>query len=108
MNACLDYRGLLIVLGACAAILFWQPVFADELSAPELVVQTGHSVGVHWTRFSPVTAWSKLGFPDRKDSGEIIATGSNDGTVEKFGIRLNSARSASCGLEMARALRRWP
>jgi WD40 repeat protein len=55
---------------------------SGDVTAPELVVQTGHSVPVHWTRFTPAVAWSVLGFPGRPGIGEIIATGSNDGTVK--------------------------
>jgi WD40 repeat protein len=58
-----------------------------DASAPELVVQTGHSVPVHWTRFSPSVAWSTVGVPDRPGNGEIIATGSNDGTVKIWDTR---------------------
>jgi WD40 repeat protein len=50
-------------------------------SALELAVQTGHSVPVHGVLFSPIVDWKTLGFPSRKGSGEIVATGSNDGTV---------------------------
>jgi WD40 repeat protein len=49
--------------------------------APELVVQTGHSVAVHAARFSPLVSWKAVGFPDRDGNGEILVTGSNDGTV---------------------------
>ena len=50
-------------------------------SALQLAVQTGHSVPVHGVLFSPVVDWKTLGFPGREGSGEIVATGSNDGTV---------------------------
>lgn len=51
-------------------------------SQPEIVVQMGHSVGIHWVMLSPRVPWSVLGFPSREGSGRIAASGANDGTAK--------------------------
>jgi WD40 repeat protein len=62
--------------------LFATIASAGAPDAPELVVQTGHGVGIHGLAFSPILDWAQLGFPQRKGKGEILAVGGNDGRVE--------------------------
>src|SRR6476469_8547462 len=71
------------LLGWALASAAWGQSRSSDLNAPpELVIQTGHMVGVHGLVFSPRRPWSDLGFPNRSGEGEVLAIGANDSILE--------------------------
>lgn len=78
--------------------LVLNPSLTGQVSPPELVIQTGHMVGIHGLVFSPRSLWTTLGFPNRQGSGEILAVGGNDGVLELWDVvKRQQVRTLSSG-----------